>query len=142
MGLRWEFYPPATPVQKGGFSNYEPNTNTLRVSGYGDIPDNLGIATHKKYLHRDSALPIVGTIPRSSAPDSASALRRSRTTATPTTSRFVQTMNSIRPSLLLGSGASGGQIATFQNGFPDLIQPVVPDDGISPIRLSRRPIHS
>src|SRR5882672_663012 len=50
MGLRWEFYPPATPVQKGGFSNYEPNTNTLRVSGYGDIPDNLGIATHKKYF--------------------------------------------------------------------------------------------
>src|SRR5256884_4142219 len=40
IGLRWEFYPPATPVQKGGFSNYDPSNNTLRVSGYGSIPNN------------------------------------------------------------------------------------------------------
>src|SRR6267154_933103 len=50
IGLRWEFYPPATPVQKGGFSNYDPTTNTLRVGGYGDIPNDLGITTHYKYF--------------------------------------------------------------------------------------------
>src|SRR5882762_1057424 len=41
IGVRWEFYPPATPVAKGGFSNYNPANNTLIVSGYGSNPDNL-----------------------------------------------------------------------------------------------------
>src|SRR5262249_28413735 len=50
IGIRWEFYPPATPVQKGGFSNYDPTNNTLRVSGFGNIPDDLGITTHYKYF--------------------------------------------------------------------------------------------
>src|SRR5207245_11167270 len=50
IGVRWEFYPPATPAAKGGFSNYNPANNTLSVSGYGSNPDNLGIATHYKYF--------------------------------------------------------------------------------------------
>ena len=50
LGVRWEFYPPATPVAKGGFSNYDPNNNTLVVGGIGGNPDNLGIATHYKYF--------------------------------------------------------------------------------------------
>src|SRR6266481_8414924 len=50
IGLRWEFYPPATPVQKGGFSNYNPADNTLLVTGYGNTPDDLGITTHYKYF--------------------------------------------------------------------------------------------
>src|SRR5271163_3470363 len=29
LGLRWEFYPPATPAHAGSFSNYNPNNNTL-----------------------------------------------------------------------------------------------------------------
>ena len=33
IGVRWEFYPPATPAAKGGFSNYNPANNTLIVSG-------------------------------------------------------------------------------------------------------------
>ena len=28
VGLRWEFYPPATPAFTGGFSNYDPTTNS------------------------------------------------------------------------------------------------------------------
>ena len=50
IGVRWEFYPPATPVAKGGFSNYNPTDNTLVVSGIGNNPDDLGIATHYKYF--------------------------------------------------------------------------------------------
>ncbi|GAC1420042.1 MAG: hypothetical protein NVSMB62_13540 [Acidobacteriaceae bacterium] len=42
-GLRWELYPPAVPSSKGGFSNYDPATNTLQVSGYGNVPNNLGL---------------------------------------------------------------------------------------------------
>ena len=42
-GVRWEFYPPAVPERKGGFSQYDPSTNTLQVSGYGSVPNNLGL---------------------------------------------------------------------------------------------------
>jgi hypothetical protein len=42
-GLRWEFYPPATPRRSGGFSQYNPVTNSLEVAGYGDIPKDIGM---------------------------------------------------------------------------------------------------
>ncbi len=43
LGLRWELYPPATPHFPGGFSNYDPNTNTLVLAGIGGNPLNLGL---------------------------------------------------------------------------------------------------
>lgn len=46
LGLRHDFYPPATPRLKGGFSNYDPSNNTLVVAGYGDNPMNLGRKTY------------------------------------------------------------------------------------------------
>ena len=48
MGLRWEFYPPGTPEFKGGFSNYNPNNNTLVIAGVGGNPENLGMQTRYK----------------------------------------------------------------------------------------------
>jgi hypothetical protein len=42
-GLRWEFYPPADPERKGGFSQYDPGTNNLEIAGYGNVPMNLGL---------------------------------------------------------------------------------------------------
>src|SRR5260370_32751382 len=33
IGVRWEFYPAATPAAQGGFSNYNSTNNTLSVSG-------------------------------------------------------------------------------------------------------------
>jgi hypothetical protein len=47
LGLRHEYYTPQVGVQvQGGLSNYDPETNTLRVSGYGDIADNLGVKSN------------------------------------------------------------------------------------------------
>ncbi|MBI4903331.1 MAG: TonB-dependent receptor [Acidobacteria bacterium] len=46
LGLRHDFYPPATPRLKGGFSNYDPGTNSLVVAGYGNNPMNLGRTTY------------------------------------------------------------------------------------------------
>jgi hypothetical protein len=44
LGLRHEFYTPLVGLEsKGGLSNYDAATNTLRVAGYGDVPDNLGV---------------------------------------------------------------------------------------------------
>ena len=49
LGLRHELYMPLvgyTPV--GGQATYDPDTNTIRVAGYGDIPENLGVKTYWK----------------------------------------------------------------------------------------------
>lgn len=43
LGLRWEFYAPATPHYAGGFSNYDPNNNNLVVAGVGGNPINAGV---------------------------------------------------------------------------------------------------
>ena len=46
LGLRHELYFPLvgyTPV--GGQATYDPDTNTIRVAGYGDVPENLGVKT-------------------------------------------------------------------------------------------------
>ena len=43
MGLRWEFYKPATPRFPGGFSNYDADTNRLLLAGVGDVPMDLGL---------------------------------------------------------------------------------------------------
>ena len=50
LGLRWEFYPPATPKSSGGFSNYDPTTNNIVLAGIGGNPSNLGMETRYKYF--------------------------------------------------------------------------------------------
>jgi hypothetical protein len=47
LGLRHEYYTPLVGLDdKGSLSNYDPNTNTLRVAGYTDVPDNVGVKNH------------------------------------------------------------------------------------------------
>lgn len=48
LGLRWEFYPPATPAHTGGFSQYDPSTNSLIIAGVGNNPLDLGLDKHYK----------------------------------------------------------------------------------------------
>ncbi|HKA00289.1 MAG TPA: hypothetical protein VKE70_27450, partial [Candidatus Solibacter sp.] len=49
LGLRWEFYPPAVSSHKiAGFSNYDPATNSLVLTGVGGNPQNMGLTTHYK----------------------------------------------------------------------------------------------
>jgi hypothetical protein len=44
LGLRWEYYSPLVGLEgPGSLSNYDPATNTLRVSGYGDTSDSVGV---------------------------------------------------------------------------------------------------
>src|SRR5207244_6491533 len=48
LGLRHEFYTPVVGFHgRGGMSTYDPDTNTLRVAGYGDIPENLGVQSYR-----------------------------------------------------------------------------------------------
>jgi hypothetical protein len=48
LGLRHDYYPPATPRLPGGFSNYNPANNTLVVAGIGSNPMNMGRQTYYK----------------------------------------------------------------------------------------------
>jgi hypothetical protein len=131
IGVRWEFYPPATPAAQGGFSNYNPANNTLIVSGIGGNPDNLGIATHYKYFTprlglayrlKESTVFRGGFgISYTPFPDNSYAYNfpvRANNVFNPAVASF-------GPAML-----PSGQTATFQNGFPSLILPVVPSNGI------------
>jgi hypothetical protein len=131
IGIRWEFYPPATPAAQGGFSNYNPANNTLVVSGIGGNPNNLGITTHYKYfaprlglayrLKESTVIRAGFGISYTPFPDNSYAYNFP-----------VRANNSFNP-----AGASygpallpSGQIATFETGFPALIQPAIPSNGI------------
>jgi hypothetical protein len=50
LGVRWEFYPPATPRVANGFSNYDPVANNIVVTGTGGNPTNLGMQTRYRYF--------------------------------------------------------------------------------------------
>jgi outer membrane receptor protein involved in Fe transport len=44
LGLRHEFYTPFTGIEEqGGLSNYDPSNNTVRVTGYGSVPQDVGV---------------------------------------------------------------------------------------------------
>jgi len=131
IGLRWEFYPPATPAAQGGFSNYNPTNNTLVVSGIGGNPNNLGITTHYKYFAprlglayrlKESTVFRVGFgISYTPFPDNSYAYNFP-----------VRANNSFNPAVASYGPAvlPNGQTATFETGFPALIQPVIPSNGI------------
>jgi hypothetical protein len=47
LGLRHEYYTPVVGFHgRGGMVTYDPETNALRVAGYGDIPENLGVQSY------------------------------------------------------------------------------------------------
>ena len=47
LGLRHEYYTPLVGLtERGGLSNYDPTNNTLRVSGYSQVPANLGVESY------------------------------------------------------------------------------------------------
>jgi hypothetical protein len=131
IGVRWEFYPPATPVAPGGFSNYDPVHNALLVSGIGGIPNDLGIAKHYKdfaprlglaYRLREKTVLRAGFgISYAPFPDNSYAYNFP-----------VRANNAFNPAIASFGPAvlPNGQIATFENGFPAPNLPVVPSNGI------------
>jgi hypothetical protein len=139
LGVRWEFYPPATPVKPGGFSNYNPNNNTLVLSGIGGNPDDLGIATHYKYfaprlglayrLSESTVFRVGFGISYTPFPDNSYAYNF----PVRANNQFDPIVTSFGPAVL-----PNGQSATFENGFPGIIQPAIPSNGIitSPTKTS------
>ena len=137
LGIRWEFYPPATGAFKGALSNYNPTNNTLEVAGIGNIPDNVGVVTRYKYFAprfgaayrlTDNTVFRGGFgISYTPFPDNTYAYNypvRSNNVYTP-----VGTFSSFTPAILT-LGPNAGQVATFQNGFPAPTLPPIPSNGI------------
>ncbi|MFN0084223.1 MAG: carboxypeptidase regulatory-like domain-containing protein [Blastocatellia bacterium] len=49
LGLRHEFYRPHRGIlERGGLSNYNINNNTLEVTGFGNVPANVGVKSYYK----------------------------------------------------------------------------------------------
>jgi hypothetical protein len=133
MGLRWEFYPPATPKVAGGFSNYDPTNNTLVLAGLGGNPSNLGMKTQYGYFAprlgvsyrlTDNTVVRAGFgISYVPFPDNGYAYNypiRANNAYNPTGS------SPYTPAVL----ADGVTVATFQAGFPAPVAIPIPSNGI------------
>ncbi len=131
-GVRWELYPPAVPATKGGFSQYDPATNTLQVSGYGSVPNDLGLDFNGKDFE-----PRVGFAYRVT---SETVLRGgfgvSRTPFQDNNYAYnypvrqnaaFDSLSSYTPALL-----PDGTPATLSKGFPAIPGAQIPSDGIIP----------
>jgi len=133
LGLRWEFYPPATPEFAGGFSNYDPSTNSLVLAGVGSNPSNLGMKTRYNYF-----APRVGLAYRVTEQTVVRAgFGTSYTPFPDNTYAYNYPVRSNNNYNNVGDGFAttllpGGLPATFQNGFPLPVPVAVPSNGIIP----------
>ena len=135
LGIRWDFYPPATPPTAGGFSNYNPTNNTLVLAGLGSNPSNLGMTTQYRYF----------------APRTGFAYRLRPNTVirggfgisyTPFADNTYAYNFPIRANNAYSPGgtsaftaavlADGVTTATFANGFPAPVAVTIPTNGIIP----------
>jgi hypothetical protein len=133
LGVRWELYPPATPAQKGGFSNYDPVNNQLVIAGLGSNPMNLGMKTQYHYFaprtgfaYRITPSTVIRGgfgISYTPFPDNTYAYNypiRANNSYQPTGS------SSFPPAVR----ADGSTVASFQAGFPAPVPVVIPNNGI------------
>ena len=133
LGVRWDFYPPATPRKAGGFSNYDPTTNSLVLAGLGSNPSNLGMKTQYRYfaprtgfsyrLTKDTVVRGGFGISYTPFPDNTYAYNypiRANNSYQPGGS------SAFNPAVL----ADGVTVATFQAGFPAPVPVMIPTNGI------------
>ncbi len=133
-GLRWDFYPPATPKVDGGFSNYNPTNNTLVLAGLGNNPSNLGIETQYKYFAPRTGLSYRAT----EATVIRAGFGMSYIPFTDNTYAYnypIRANNSYQPAGSTFTPAvlsDGVTVATFQAGFPAPVPVSIPSNGIIP----------
>jgi hypothetical protein len=51
LGARWEYWPASYPQFPGGSVNYDPNTNSLLLAGYGNTPMDLGVKNYPRNIY-------------------------------------------------------------------------------------------
>jgi hypothetical protein len=133
LGVRWEFYPPAKPQFPGGFSNYDPTTNSLVMAGIGSNPSNLGMKTHYTYF-----APRIGVAYRLTEKTVIRAgFGTSYTPFPDNTYAYNYPVRANNFYTNVGDGYAttllpSGQAATFQQGFPLPVPVTIPSNGIIP----------
>ena len=136
LGVRWELYPPATPANAGGFSNYDPTTNSLVLAGVGSNPSNLGIQTRYAnfaprigFAYRVSERTVVrGGFGISYTPFEDNTYAYNYPVRA---NNSYQQPNSFQPAQL-----ADGSPSTFQAGFPAPVPISIPSNGIIPATTS------
>jgi hypothetical protein len=139
LGLRWEFYPPATPKVKSGFSQYDYVNNQLLLAGVGGIPLNAGIKSQYKYFaprtgfaYRTTDATVIRGgfgISYTQFPDNNYLYNypvRANNAYNPAGSSF-------GPAVL----ADGVTVPTFQVGFPAPVPIPIPSNGIIPTNTAQ-----
>ncbi len=132
FGLRWEFYPPAVSSHPiAGFSNYDPSTNSLVLTGVGGNPQDLGLDRHYKdfaprfgiaYRLNDKTVFRGGFgISFSSFPDNQYAWNNFPITQ----NNSFNPNNSFGPAIL-----PDGRVAQLSAGFPAPLLASIPSSGI------------
>ena len=130
MGVRWEFYPPATPTHAAGFSQYNPGNNTLVIAGIGGNPMDLGLDRHYRdfaprlgIAYRLNEKTVIRTgfgISYAPFPDNTYAYNFP-----------VKQNNAYEPNCSICPAIfPNAQIASFQAGFPPATPAVIPSNGI------------
>jgi hypothetical protein len=133
LGVRWEYYPPATPAFPGGFSNYDPTTNNLVIAGVGSNPSNLGLKTRYNYF-----APRLGLAYRLTEKTVIRAgFGTSYTPFPDNTYAYNYPVRSNNAYTNVGDGFAvallpNGAQASFQQGFPAPVPVPVPSNGILP----------
>lgn len=130
LGVRWEFYPPATPKVTGGFSNYDFNNNQLQLAGIGNIQRNLGITTRYSYF-----APRLGASFRATDQTVVRAgFGMSYLPFPDNTYAYnypIRANNSFNPASTFGPALlPDNTVATFQRGFPAPSPITIPTSGI------------
>ena len=127
LGLRWEYYTPLVGLEgTGSLANYDPTTNTIRVSGYGATDDALNVKKNFKHF-----APRTGVSWRLS---DRSVLRAGYGASTIPFPDNRYAFNYPVKQNYSGSAANGFQRAgTMVAGFPAPVLITVPSDGIIPV---------
>jgi outer membrane receptor protein involved in Fe transport len=133
LGLRWEFYPPATPQFRGGFSNYDGSINSLVIAGIGGNPSNLGMK--KKYHDFAPRLGIVYRISQHDVIRAGFGISYQPFEDNTYAYNFPVKQNNSFNSLSSYGPAilPDGSPATFEKGFPPPLVAQTPASGIIPV---------
>jgi hypothetical protein len=136
LGVRWDFYPPATPKINGGFSNYDPVNHNLVLAGLGNNPSNLGMETRYRYFAPRTGLSYRATdntviragfgMSYMPFPDNSYAYNY----PVRSNNSYGLVGSSPYTAAVLGDGVT---VATFQAGFPAPVAVPIPSNGIIPV---------